>query len=220
MKQSAILTCKATNATLTVCCGFIPDFVKVTNLTDRTALEWSRKMVAVSGHRYGLAIAAAGTRAVTSAASDGVVAYAGGTLITSASTQYLVANDADQKAIDVASGSKVSSFTLGSAANKTGNFNVDVTGAFIGVGSVMRLENDPVVYTITALTAGQGSADNEVTLDASPGDGAKVVTFISSMYEYTGAAANKRLPAGIEIGASATVNDTDGDKLMIEVGLL
>ena len=206
---------KGTAATLTPCIGFEPDLVEVDNLTDRTRLIWRPEMVGVLNHRFGMAVAAAGTRTTVSTAAYGVVPYAGGTQLSAASTQYLVQNDADQRAVDVAAGLEVDTFTLDTAANFTGHFNCDVTGATIGLGSRITFAGDPKFYTIIALTAGQGIASDEVGLDASPGAGAKKVTRITSIFALTGAPSGVIAKAGFTIGASATVNDTDGDILLI-----
>jgi len=204
---------KATAATLTPCIGFKPSRVIVRNINDETMLEWYDDYINVSGDRYGIAIAAAGDRSAVNAASSGIVVYDGGDVLAAASTQYLVYNDADQRDVDVAAGLKVTSWTLGSASNKTGCFNCDVTGATIGPGS--RIVIGGTLYTITALTAGQGIAANEVTLTGAPKTG-RLVNRIWSMYSMTGAALGEVLPAGFTIGASATVNNTDGDLVEIE----
>ena len=216
LKEKLIV--KGTAATLTLGLGYIPSRVLIENLTDRTALEWGPDNLHVAANRYGVSIAAAGTRGAVGAAVNGIVPYAGGDKMTAASTQYVVRNMADQKAVDVAAGLAVSSFTIDTAANYTGHFNCDVTGATIGPGSRITFSGDGKVYRITALTAGQGIASDEVTLDANPcanGGTVKYVSKIWPMFDYRGAAAGKVIPAGIEVGASATVNDTDGDVLRV-----
>jgi hypothetical protein len=184
----------------------------VRNLTDLTTLKWSAQDLI---NRFGVTRAAAGDEAQAANAAAGISLYAGGDKMTAASTVYVVPNRADQRGVDVAAGSKVTQFTLDTAANKTGHFNCDVVGATMGIGSKITFDGDPVEYTILALTAGQGISADEVTLDASPGSGTKTVTRITSRWDFTGAATGTVIPKGITIGASATVNNTDGDVLEV-----
>jgi len=214
--ETARAIIKATAATLTPCIGFVPTTLRVVNLTDRTQLVWTDTMLALANQRYGLAIGATGTAGTVNTAAAGVVVYAGGDKLSAASTQYLRLLEADQSDVDVSAGSPITTFDLDTAANYTGHFDADATGATIGPGSKITFDGKSKVYTITALTAGAGAAADEVTLDSSPGSGTLRVTKIWSMYDYTGAPSGTVCKAGFTIGASATVNNTDGDKLLIE----
>jgi len=211
--KKVLITVKATTATLNIGIGFRPDVVRVLNRTDFTGLYWSRDDIT---NRFGVTRAGAGDLAQAADAAHGLIVYAGGDKITAASTTYLLKNEADQRAVDVAAGSKATQFTIDTAANKTGHFNIDVVGATIGLGSKIYFDGDSAEYTITALTAGQGADSDEVTLDKSPGSGTKSVSRITSRWAYTGAASGKVIPEGFTLGASATVNDTDSDVLEIE----
>jgi hypothetical protein len=207
--QLLIGTFKAKAATLYLGLGAIPDEIEILNLTDRTGHLWTPRMglSSTSEERYGLALAAAGTRAASANAAAGITSYAGGDKMTAASTAYLVLNTADQRKVDVGAGYEITRWTLGSATNKTGNFDADATGATIGPGSKIVIGGTR--YEIVALTAGQGISANEVTLDGAPAS--NDISYISSRFDYTGAASGVVIPPGIAIGASATVNDTDGD---------
>lgn len=199
---------KATAATLYVGIGFNPDHLTLVNLTDLTAHEFYGDDYT---NRYGITRAAAGDWAAAANAAAGIEPYAGGDKMSAASTAYLVENQSDQRAAyDV--NSPISTFTIGSSANKTGNFNVEASTTYVGVGSRVTFSGKPDVYYITAMTS-NGESANEVTLNASPGATSEVLTVskIWSKYDYLGAASGVVIPKGFVIGASATVNNTDGD---------
>ena len=106
-------------------------------------------------------------------------------------------------------------------ANKTGNFNVDVSSSgVVGAGSVVIIKG--VEYYITALTTdgSTGGNANEVTLNNVPAGAVAGSVYsidkIRSRFDLVGAKSGKVTLSGITIGASATVNDTDGDVLLIE----
>jgi len=84
-----------------------------------------------------------------------------------------------------------------------------VTGTYIGEGSRIRIKTDSATYeaTILALTAGQGSAADEVTLnyDVPAGD----VIFIGGKYGYKPLALGKVTPPGFRI-SNTTINPNDG----------
>jgi hypothetical protein len=218
IKEQAIV--KATGATLTLGLGYEPSYVRVFNMTDVTELEWTPDLANIAAARYGFALAATGDKAAVNAAANGIDAYAGGDKMTAASTVYILRNQANQAGVDVAAGSKVTQFTMDTAANKTGHFNCDVVGATIGAGSRITFSGDPKVYRIIALTAGNGDTANEVTLDANPCSNGGTVVYVSKIWprwDYTGAASGEVIKKGITIGASATVNNTDGDVLLVQL---
>jgi len=214
---------KAKAATLYVGLGFKPRKLLIKNLTDITSLTFAtdfRAGVLAETH-YGISRAKAGDEAAITTAAGGVVLYDGGDLMSAASTSYLVRNDKDMRTTDGAGGVQITQFTVGSVANKTGNFNVDTAGSHIGAGSVIILDNGFETY-ITALTmdGATGGNANEVTLAALPAGAVagKVysVSKIRSKWDLSGSAAAVLTPSGFTLGASATVNDTDGDVLYIE----
>jgi len=209
---------KATAATLYVGLGGIPRRLRITNLTDRTSLRWSRDFRAgvLAETHYGISRAAAGDEAAITTAAGGVIPYSGGDKMTAASTAYVVANDKDQRgAYD--SNAPISTFTIGSVANLTGNFDVEASTSFVGPGSVIVV-GDIETYVV-AMTS-NGESANETTLAALPTGAVAGASFavkrLASRYNWTGAGKGVVIPAGICIGASATVNNTDGDILCIE----
>lgn len=199
-----VIRAKATAAALTVGIGFKPDRVRVLNVTDKTELIYDGH--ALAGSLYGITVAAAGDKAAAAAAVNGIILADGEGVLGSASTAKLVAKDDDLKGT-------ITQFTLDNSTNKTGHFDVALATATCGVGSRVVLNGK--VYTIVALS-NDGDAANDVTLDAAPVDTVSAVDSVFSIYTHRGAAATDAIPAGITIGASATVNDTDGDLLLIE----
>lgn len=207
---------KASAATLNVGLGFVPRKVTVTNLTDLTRLIYARDMRAgvLAESHHGLSVAAAGDLADITTAAAGILPYAGGTLLAAASTTCLVRDDKDQRATY---GVKISNFTVGSVANKTGNFDVEAATAVVGAGSVVVIKG--VEYYVVAMTS-NGEQANEVTLNDLPAGAVAGSVFsvdkIRSRFDLIGAPSGTVTPAGFTLGASATVNDTDGDVLLIE----
>jgi hypothetical protein len=98
------------------------------------------------------------------------------------------------------------SWTLDTSANRTGHFNEDVTGTYIGEGSKIIIDSPglgPREYTILALTATQGEAADEVTLNYAVPSGP--VRYISGMYSMKPMIAGEVTPAGFLL-SMATVN--------------
>ena len=207
---------KATTATLNVGLGFIPRKVRVTNLTDLTEHLYATDMRAgvLAETHYGVSRAAAGDLAAVTTAAAGIVPYVGGTLLTAASTTCLARDDKDKRD---AYGVAISTFTVGSVANKTGNFNVEASTSFVGAGSVVVIKG--VEYYVVAMTS-NGEQANEVTLNDLPAGAVAGSVFsvdkIRSRFDLVGAPSGHVTLSGITIGASATVNNTDGDVLLIE----
>lgn len=209
---------KATAATLNVCLGFKPRKVRVTNLTDLTETIYATDMRAgvLAETHYGVSRAKAGDLAAITTAAAGIVPYAGGTLLAAASTTCLVRNDKDQRGTYNAN-SPITKFTVGSVANKTGNFNVEASTAVVGAGSVVIIKG--VEYYVVAMTS-NGEQANEVTLNDLPAGAVAGSVFsvdkIRSRFDLVGGVAGVVTPDGFTLGASATTNDTDGDVLLIE----
>lgn len=209
---------KATTATLNVGLGFIPRKVRVTNLTDLTEHIYATDMRAgvLAETHYGISRAKAGDLAAVTTAAAGIIPYAGGTLLTAASTTCLERNDEDQRGT-YNPNSPITTFTVGSVANKTGNFNVEASTAVVGAGSIVIIKG--VEYYVVAMTS-NGEAANEVTLNDLPAGAVAGSVFsvdkIRSRFDLIGAASGKVTLPGFTLGASATVNNTDGDVLLIE----
>lgn len=83
-------TFTSTGAAINIQCGFVPAYVKVTNITSRDGMEWSETMPA--GHA--LKTVAAGTR--TALTSNGITPYAG--TLAGNSSGFTIGADADVNA--------------------------------------------------------------------------------------------------------------------------
>jgi hypothetical protein len=197
-------TCLATAATLAIGVGFKPDRVKIRNITDKTELAFDVKEV--NGNRFGMTVAAAGDKAAAADAAHGCVVYDGEGPLAAASTTKLVRDETDRKG-------SITSFTLQNSTNKTGKFDAECSTTYVGIGSRMIINGK--TYTIVGLTS-NGEQDNEVTLDANPTATTSVVSKIFNKLDFIGGAAGVPVPAGFQIGASATVNDTNTDTLQFE----
>ena len=205
MRKEKIIA-KATGAELDVGIGFIPDRVRILNVTDRTELIWDGPYL--TGQLYGMTVAVEGDKAAA-AEGYGVTVYEGAGVIGTADATILVAKDDDLK-------DTTTTFVLDTTSNHTGHFDVAIDTDTIGVGSRVILNG--VVFAIVALTS-DGDATDDVTLDASPIDTSSAVDTIFSKYTHRGAVATDAIPPGIKIGANAVVNDTDGDLMVIEAEL-
>lgn len=203
---------KGTAATLNVCLGFIPRKVEIRNLTTLTGIKWATDMRAgiLAETQNGVSVAAAGDVAAITTAAAGIVPYVGGTLLTAASTTCVARNDKDQRGAYNAN-VPISTFTIGSVANKTGNFNVEASTDVVGAGSVVIIKG--VEYYVVAMTS-NGQEANEVTMNDVPAGAVAGAVFsvdkIRSRYDLVGAPAGVVTPAGFTLGASATVNSSGG----------
>lgn len=208
---------KGTAATLNVSLGFIPRKVTIRNLTTLTGHIYASDMVAgvLAETHYGVSQAAAGDVAAVTTAAAGIVPYAGGTLLSAASTTCLVRNDKDQRGA-YNPNAPITSFTIGSVANKTGNFNVEASTDVVGAGSIVIIGGKE--FRVVAMTS-NGEAANEVTLNDVPAGAVAGAVFpvakIRSRFDLVGAPAGVVTGAGFTLGASATVN-SNGGVLLIE----
>lgn len=192
-------TFNGTGATVYLCIGFIPDWVRLWNCegTQRILLEWNIGMMRAAEIAGGIQLTAADQTAAACTTAAGIRPYYGGTPLTSTDAgtvtyaegvylkkdpitdyrQYSANNPAgygDAVAVDI------NTWTLDTSANRTGHFNEDVNGTYIGEGSLIWI--DGKVYAIEAVTAGQGEATDEVTLSVAAPSG--VVERISGMYDF------------------------------------
>lgn len=212
-----------TAATVYVCIGFVPDWVRIVShqATNPEEAFWSV-------HMRGLEIIegsfTAGSSGIVTdfGAGAGISPYIGKELMTStnqtsvtyAEGVYLKWDDTDYRygpnlGPGGASGDAVSdtidTWTLGNSSNRTGNFNEDLTGTETGVGS--RVCIDGIWYTITVLTAGQGEAANEVTFNLAPASGE--VQFISGRFTHKPIPLGEVTPAGFRVSYTTTINVND-----------
>lgn len=209
-------TFNGTGAKLYICCGFIPDKVLVRNVesTDGYWAEWSNKYASSEQIDGGVFGTAAGIKLTVQTAGQGIQPYEGGDKLTAANQTstaygegvYLAFDERkDYKGVDIAPNSDpISTWTLGNANNRTGNFNNDVVGTFIGEGS--RIKINGKWYTITGLTAGQGASANEVTLSRAAATG--IVETINGMYDMAPLPVGSLTPAGFVIN-NTTLNVND-----------
>lgn len=203
---------EATGAELDIALGFHPDRVYIRNLTDRTELMWERK--SINGQIYGQDSDADGTKTDCATAGAGCILYDGsGGPLAAADATILRPSEADQA--NAGTLGRITGWTLGSAANKTGNFNVGCNTATVGPGSrIFMGQGKPhqKIARITAIT-NDGDAANEVTLDIAVPTGA--IDKIFAMWDFLPAGAGDVIQKGIRLGATVAVNDTDGDVMLI-----
>lgn len=152
---------KATGAALNVELGFLPDFVRLHDLTTGAVLEWL-KDASIATLEGVIRLEATDSTATVKllALGYGVKLYEpAGVAATVFRRRAQMSARADFTAPDSLS------WTLGNAGNRTGNFSAGLlTG--MGVGSVVRFA-DETTARILALT-NDGDAANEVTLDRAP----------------------------------------------------
>ena len=209
-----------TGADLTICIGFLPDWVKVTNMegTQQIALEWNKNMMKVSEIVEGIQIVGSSSTVTALTKGNGLLPHFGKTVLTSsnqASTTYgessfLISDPWDYRYLNAnkspgdASTADIDTWTLNTSGNNTGKFNSDVAGTYIGEGSEINIRGQ--WYSIVGLSAGQGSANDEVTLSHSVKSGP--IQHISGKYDYAPLAVGKTTSEGFTI-SNTTVNVND-----------
>jgi hypothetical protein len=218
-----------TAADLYLCLGTIPYYIELLNLESATpeTYQWGRHMLHDILTVEGLGRPKGGGAVLDLAFGEGISPYMGGDLMTTANQTsvtygegvYLERDDKDYRfytntAAGIsgdASTEDIVDWTLDTAGTPTGHFNGDVVGTYIGEGSLIRIKDttNKHVYecSITALTAGQGVAANEVTLSMAVPSGK--VEYIGGKYGYKPVAIGKVTKPGIKI-ANTTLNANDG----------
>jgi len=177
--------------------GFVPFKVKIWEVghANKVTLEWHaddvRKVTGAGG------IVRAGVANTPSfallAVTAGVRAYYGGEQVAAVSAANQISvQDIPDKAGNQAG--DITSWKLGSADNRTGNFNAGLKTAVCGVGSLVEIGG--VKARILALT-NDGDAANEVTLDRAVKSGK--VNFIGAALDYDKAPVGTLMPQGFEI---------------------
>ena len=208
-----------TGADVYICCGFVPDFVKVWNIEGATplSLEWNVGMTASVLCNEGILRPADGGATQDLANGEGLKPYQGGDLLTTTTQSsvtygegvYLVEDSHDYRrfttggVIGDAVAVDITTWTLYSAY--TGHFNEDVNGTYIGEGS--RIMIDGKWYTIVVLAGASGEATSEVTLNET-GVPSGNVEAIYGMYGFKPLAVGKVTPAGFRI-SNTTLNAND-----------
>jgi len=210
-----------TGADVYICCGFVPDFVEVINLEDvGERLIWSRNMtlaVAVEGLYDSSSVAIA-----DQTVDEGISPYYGGETLTATMAGtvtygegvYLKPNKTDYRfGANLAPGGgsgdgttvTIDKWTLDTPGSRSGHFNGDVTGTYIGPGSQIMI--DGKWYVIISVTAATGSGADTVVLSKSVKSGQ--VQSIKGMYGYSPMITGQITPAGFLIQENTNVNAND-----------
>ncbi len=214
-----------TGAALFVACGFVPDRVELRNLedADEAWVVWTKQMMQsadmVQGIRY---VGSGGATQQSPLTSGGIEPHFGGVALTAAvqtSTTYgegvylqpdnadyrYVTGEAPAGGLGDAIGSAIDTWTLTTSGSQTGKFNADVTGTYIGEGSKIIIAGRE--YSILALTAGEGIADDEVTLNQDAPSGP--VEFIGGKNSTIPVPVGNVSSAGFKLNATDVINVND-----------
>ena len=232
-------TFNGTGASLYLCLGFIPDYVRIISGEDAdiAQIEWFRNpgCAEIARGLHFVGSSGATQQDARTVADTGIVVYDGGDELTAA-LQTSTANgegvylgvdgkDYRRSTLDTnnpgdVTGGDIVAWTLDTSANKTGNFGFDVVGTYIGEGSRIRVRSNlhggsfpEYEAMITALTAGQGLSADEVTLDRAIPSG-KVLR-ISNKWDMKPIAIGEVTPAGILLEMTSVVNVNDESHIII-----
>jgi len=216
-------TFNGTGAAVYICCGFIPDYVRVQNLEDGIVggfIQWRRGFRSAEVVE-GIFDEADGTACVAKTAGQGIAPFEGSVLLTSSnqtSTAYgegvYLGWDNEDYRKNLTYGYKtaiIDTWDLDTLGNRTGSFNSDIvaSGSRIGEGSVITIKESMgqaiKQAVIEALAASQGVADDEVTLSRALKTG--TVERITGMYSMAPIATGKVTPAGFLLSMTSLVND-------------
>jgi len=209
-------TFNGTDAAVYLCLGFVPDRVKIRAVedTDAGTLEWDINYRSAEQDNGVVYHTAGGIVPVLLTAGQGIEPYEGGDLMTTVNQTtvangegiYLKRDDKDYRSSDIIDGSDlIDTWTLDNSGNRTGHFNNDIVGTYIGEGS--RVCIDGKWYVIEACAGSAGSGDNEVTLSRAAGSGD--VQFISNMYDYSPVPIGDVAPAGFKCCKTSIINVND-----------
>lgn len=220
-----------TGATVYLCLGFVPDMIELYNLESATVetIKWCSVMAADVLTTEGIERPKGGGAVLDYAFGEGVAPYYGGDLLTTSNQTsvtygegvYLGWDLTDYRYYTVsaagitgdASTTDITTWTLDTAATPSGHFNGDVTGTYIGEGSLIRIRagqgSGQHVYEayINALTAGQGVSSDEVTLSQAVPSG--TVEYIGGKYSMSPIAVGNVTPPGVVVN-DTTVNANNG----------
>lgn len=217
-----------TGAAVYLCLGVIPYHIKLWNLESATPVttEWARPMAADALTAEGITRPADGGAVLDHAFGEGISPYYGGDLMTSSNQtsvtygegvylgwdakDYRYYTNSDAGISGDAATEDIDTWTLDTAATPTGHFNGDLTGTYIGDGSMIRIRSNDNKHVyeahITALTAGQGVSSDEVTLSWAVPSGK--VEYIGGKFSLKPVPLGEVTPAGVVINyATLNVND-------------
>ena len=113
-----------------------------------------------------------------------------------------------------ATSEKIDKWTLDVAGSRSGHFNEDVTGTYIGEGSPINI--DGLWYRITSLTGGAGEATGEVVLNYAAPSG-QVQYIGGKTGEWVPMTSGEMTKDGIVINEATNVNVND-QKVCFEAG--
>lgn len=214
-------TFDGTGATIYVGIGFKPKAVTLWNVTEASNFlqygVWNTGM-------YGLAACQGGKKMVfdddtagdadSLAFGSGVSIYEGGTVGLNTEV-YLIKDPSPDKRN--AGSTPITTWTLGSSSNKTGNVNAACTVTapnIVGVGSTIYIDGGQGAkkYTILAFT-NYGEAANYITLDVAAPSG--TVTFLGGRFSYVQCPTSLIMPAGFALAADAALN-ADSEMMYFE----
>jgi len=211
------LTFNGTGAAVYLCLGVEPDDAAIRALEDADCAElvWNRSMLRAAECMAGvLYVTAAGITGAPATVGTGIEPYKGGDRLTTTEQTSVTYGEGvyleldpiqDYRTIGAQTeGEVLSKWTLGSAGNKTGNFNVGASTTYIGEGS--RIKIDGVWYTVQAMSS-NGEAANEVTLNQAAPSG--VIQQITGMYDMKPVAIGSVTKAGIKLSMITGVNVND-----------
>jgi len=234
-----------TGTAIFICCGFVPDWVWAWNIELATYAQmfWCNQFRTADA-QGGMQWSAADSAQVDITTLDGGIrGYFGGDVMNStiqpsvtlqsADVDFFMHDDKDYRyytnnAAGISGDAvteTIDTWTSTTASTSKGKFNSDVTGTYIGEGSPIIIENyssgKQYHGIITALTATQGSADDEVTIYPTKGDRVTgipsgKVTYIGYKDGYKPIPLGDTAPAGFRIG-NTTVN-VAADRCFFEAG--
>lgn len=223
-------TFNGTGATVYICVGFVPDFVTLWNCegTQVIKVEWNAGMMRSAEIMAGIQYTGADVAAAALTVGTGVAPYRGGDMLTTtmagtttyAEGVYLTWDLVDYRyysgnsvaGVGDAVAVNIDTWTLQNSTNKTGKWNEDINGTYIGEGSPICI--DGKWYVVAAVAAAAGEGDNEVTLSEAAKSGE--VQFIGGMYSLKPMVAEKVTPAGFSI-TNTTLN-VDDQIIVFEAG--
>ena len=209
-------TFNGTGAAAYLCIGFIPDFVEVRSVedTDAAVVVWNKHFRSAEQDNGIVYHTASGIVPVLKTAGTGIEPYEGGDAMTTTNQTsvgngegiFLRRDAKDYKATDITSGSDaIDAWVLDTSGSRSGSFNNDVVGTYIGEGSEICI--DGKWYVIEELAAGEGITNDEVVLSRAAASG--VVECITNMYDYSPVPIGDVAPAGFKLNLDAIVNVND-----------
>jgi hypothetical protein len=212
-------TFNGTGAALRVGLGFIPDFIRIFNQEDGdlARLDWNRNMRALEVVEGILMGEAAGDFQGTALGfGAGVAPYRGGDKFATAQTAYILQDATPDKRAAGTMGT-IKTWTLDTAANRTGRFDVGASTTYVGEGSKITVMDQfgQVKSAVILAMSNDGDAADEVTLSEALPSGNVVA--LSGMYDYLGLPAGIVMPAGFIINATTVIN-VSGELCCFEAG--